>query len=111
MQLSKFEKDFEKLGIKAVSMTYDKNADIVKFAKKEGIKFPLLSDVDAQHVIRFGILNKDYEPGHRAYGIPYPGIFLVDDKGIIVEKFAEEGYRARPPWDMILERAKSMANR
>ena len=108
MQLSELEKDFEELGINVVGMTYDKNVDIKKFSKKNGIKFPLLSDVDAQHVIRFGILNKDYESGHRAYGIPYPGIFLVDDKGIIVEKFSEDGYRARPPWDKVLERAKSM---
>ena len=108
MQLSELEKEFDELGIKVISMTYDKNAEALKFSNKENIKFPLLADIEGEHAIRFGILNKDYKPGHRAYGVPYPGMFLVNKKGIIVEKFSEEGYKNRPPWDKVLESAKQM---
>jgi peroxiredoxin len=109
VQLSDLEQEFEEMGIKVIAMTYDKNAEMSKFSKRENIDFPLLADVDAEHAIRFGILNKDYEPGHRAYGIPYPGMFLVNKKGIIFDKFSEEGYRNRPPWEKVLERAKQMS--
>ena len=50
----------------------------------------------------------DYEPGHRVYGIPYPGIFLVDPNGVIQAKFAEESYRDRPDFANVLEAAANL---
>jgi peroxiredoxin len=55
-----------------------------------------------------GILNEDYEPSSRAYGVPHPGIFLLDPNGVIRAKFAEEGYRARPDFDSVLEAAANL---
>ena len=38
----------------------------------------------------------------RHYGVPYPGIFLVDAKGVIKAKFAGESYRDRPLFEDLL---------
>ena len=91
-------------------MTYDSATDAAKFHKEKNLTFPILQDVNAQHVKAFGILNENYEPGHPAYGIPQAGMFLVDEHGTIFSKFSEEGYKNRPPWDKVLESAAAMAS-
>lgn len=110
MKLSEYREAFEKLGIHVAAMTYDDHAVSRKFTEKNDLHYPILKDIDAQHVKRFGILNENYEPGHRAYGIPHPGMFLVDDEGIIRAKFAEEDYRDRPAFEEVLKVARSMVN-
>ncbi len=55
-----------------------------------------------------GILNTQYEPGHRAYGIPYPGIFVLDSSGTIRAKLAEEDYKVRPDFSLVLEAASAV---
>ena len=70
--------------------------------------FPLLRDEDTTHVTALGILNTEYEPGSRAYGIPYPGIFLLSPDGAVLAKFAEEDYRNRPDFDYVLEAARGL---
>ncbi len=99
---------FEEMGLAVVAMTYDP-VEMLKFVEEDqGIEFTLLRDEDVTHVDALGIRNPDYEPGHRAYGIPYPGIFLVDTDGVIRAKFAEEDYRDRPDFDIVLEAAANL---
>ena len=99
---------FEEMGLAVVAMTYDP-VEMLKFVEEDqGIEFTLLRDEDGTHVDALGIRNPDYEPGHRAYGIPYPGIFLVDTDGVIRAKFAEEDYRDRPDFDIVLEAAANL---
>lgn len=90
-------------------MSYDSNETSREFTERHGIRFPILADEKARHVLAFGILNEKYEPGHRAYGIPHPGIFLVDSDGMVVAKFAEEDYRERPDLNVVLDAARKMA--
>ncbi len=96
---------FEALGINVATMTYDPVATLAEAADEYQTSFPLLFDEDVKHFNAMGIRNLDYEPGHRAYGIPYPGIFLLDADGVIRAKFAEEDYRMRPDFSLVLEAA------
>ena len=89
-------------------MTYDDYPDALKFFKQNDLTIPILKDVNVQHVNSFGILNQKYEPGHWAYGIPLPGIFLVDKNGMIRAKFAEQDYRDRPDLENVLEAIRTM---
>lgn len=109
MQLIEITDQFEAMGISVVAMTYD-SVDMLKTVEEDqGIEFTLLHDDNMTHVNRLGILNDtDYEPGQRAYGVPYPGIFLLDADGTIQAKFAEEGYRIRPDFDNVLEAAAEL---
>ncbi|HIL95900.1 MAG TPA: redoxin domain-containing protein [Pseudomonadales bacterium] len=91
-------------------MTYDDYPDALKFHEQHELAIPILRDVNVQHVNSFGILNDKYEPGHWAYGIPLPGIFLVDKNGTIRAKFAEEDYKDRPDLENVLEAARAMVS-
>ncbi len=109
MQLIDLTEQFDAIGVSVVAMTYD-SVDFLKDVELDrGVEFTLLHDEAITHVNRLGILNTDYEPGSRAYGVPYPGIFLLDTEGVIRFKFAEESYRDRPDFEGILEAATEMA--
>ena len=109
MQLIDIADQFESMGINIVTMTYDSVDTLKDVEIDHGVPFTMLHDENVTHVNRFGILNTEYEPGQRAYGIPYPGIFLVDPAGIIRHKFAEEDYRDRPDFGDVLAAAAEMA--
>lgn len=102
MQLTEISDQIEAMGISVAAMTYDSVATLKTVQEDQDIQFPLLHDEEVSHVNALGIRNLDYEPGHRIYGIPYPGIFLVDADGVILAKFAEERYQDRPPFEDIL---------
>ena len=109
MQLTDIAEQFEVVGVSVVAMTYDSIETLQEVSEDEGIRFTLLRDEDITHVNRLGILNDtDYEPGQRAYGVPYPGIFLISSDGIIRGKFAEESYRDRPDFSDILATAANL---
>lgn len=103
--------EFLSLGIGVVAITYDSNRDSRKFSKQHKITFPILQDVDARLVKELGILNEQYQPGHRAYGIPYPGVFLIDASGKISAKFAEFDFKKRPLMNNILESARNISKK
>ena len=92
-------------------MTYDSLDITAKFTSQRKINFPILRDTDARHVKAFGILNINYAPGHRAYGIPLPGILLLDPDGVLLAKFAEEGYKDRPEFTLVIEAARQASGR
>jgi len=87
-------------------MTYDAQEIRAAFIAEEGLKFPLLQDIDAQHVNSLGVRNLEYESGSKNYGIPYPGILFVSASGEVLGKFAQPGYRERPDFAEILGSVK-----
>ena len=99
------------MGINLAAMTYDPVAMLKSVEEDQGITYTLLRDEGISHVNALGILNEDYEPGSRAYGVPHPGIFLISPDGVIRFKFAEEGFRARPDFADVLAAARQMSGR
>lgn len=97
MQLADWQDEFAALGVKVAAITYDPVETQAEFAQASGITYPLLSDQNVVAVTAFDVLNTEYEPGHRGYGIPYPGVFFIDRDGEVAAKFAVPGYRERPP--------------
>ena len=108
VQLIEISDQFEELGINVAAITYDSIEMLKTVQEDQGVEFTLLHDEDVTHVNAFGIRNLDYEPGQRPYGIPYPGIFLIDAEGVIKYKFAEESYRDRPDFAGVLEAAAKL---
>lgn len=74
------------------SISYDAVEILRDFAQRRGITFPMLSDPDSSIIRRFGLFNEQVPPDSRDYGIPHPGIFLVDAQGIVRERFFEDKY-------------------
>jgi hypothetical protein len=65
------------------------------FAERQHITYPLLSDPHSKIIRAYNILNETAKPGTPAYGIPYPGVYLVDRDGKVVSKYFENDYKDR----------------
>jgi hypothetical protein len=87
--------DIRKQGLGLIAISYDSPETLKKFADSRGIRFPLISDPASAIIRRFGILNEQQEAGTRSYGIPHPGTFIVDRKGVVTARFFEEAYQER----------------
>lgn len=100
--------ELEELGLPVVTITYDA-IDILKTVEEDqDVYFTMLHDEAVKHVDAFGIRNMDYAPGDFGYGIPQPGIMIVDTNGVILHKFAEENFRVRPDFADVLEVVRSL---
>ncbi len=108
MKLLEISDQFEAMGVNVAALTYDSVELLKTVQEDQDVKFPLLHDEEVSHVNAFGVRNLDYEPGHRIYGIPYPGILLIDSNGVIKAKFAEQRYQDRPPFEDVLEAAAEL---
>ena len=108
MQLQSHLESFQQAGIGVVALTYDSPELQQKFIDKFSITYPLLSDVDATSITNLGILNADYKPGDSSYGIPYPGVFVLNAQQQIVGKVFLEGYSTRVDADGVLAFARSV---
>ena len=65
------------------------------FIEAGDITYPFISDVDAATMIALGVLNENNSPGEPAYGIPHPGVFVVNTDNEIAGKIFIESFRER----------------
>ena len=84
-------------------MTYDDPAVLSVFASGLGLGYTLLSDRDGEYMGALGIRNEEFGPGHPGFGIPHPGIMLIDASRTVLYKAALENYRVRPPFDALFD--------
>ncbi len=97
------------MGWNIVGVSYDSPDTLQTFADTKSLNFPLISDENSATITSFGLLNSEYQPGSRAYGIPHPAIVFVRSDGIVAAVLREEGYRTRPPVDAVLSTAELVA--
>lgn len=95
IQLQASAADFAEAGIGLVAITYDPPQLQQAFIDRFDISIPVLSDVDALSFKTLGILNGQYRPGDSRYGIPYPGMIVIDTGGKVVGKLFLEAYSSR----------------
>jgi peroxiredoxin len=95
IQLQEHKSSFDQAGIGMVAITYDDPALQQAFVHKFDIQYPLLHDVETMTFKTLGILNEKYAPGDSAYGIPHPGIIVINRDGIIVGKQFLKAYSMR----------------
>ncbi len=95
MELAEHVGDFRKRGREVAALSYDPVPVLADFAARKRIPFPLLSDPESRIIRSFGLFNPEYPEGNIAHGVPYPGTFVIDAGGLVVEKSFEEGYVAR----------------
>jgi peroxiredoxin len=108
VKLNDIQDQFENMGIRVAGMTYDKPEIIKAFDQKWDINYPVLKDINHQHVEAWGIRNQEYGPGTFGYGIPYPGVILLSPEGEVLAKWAEQGYRSRADWSEVLTEAAAV---
>ena len=94
-------------------VSYDPEVALAEFADQYDITYDLLSDVGSVVIRRYGILNTVIDPGdERAwpyYGVPFPGTYVVDESGVVTEKFFSRHYATRTSPTTILDTALGRA--
>ena len=95
IELNEHAEQFTKLGYGLAAISYD-NTDILKtFADQKNISYPLLSDQKVQTMLAYGIVNSEYAVDSDHYGIPYPGVVVIDNKGKVIHRHFFKGYKKR----------------
>jgi AhpC/TSA family/Disulphide bond corrector protein DsbC len=84
-----------KQGLGVAALSYDSVGTLKSFADRHHITYPLLSDPDSTIIRAFDIFNETTKPGTLTYGIPYPGIYVIDAQGRVVSKYFEDDYKER----------------
>jgi peroxiredoxin len=111
--------ELRKSGIGLAVISYDSPQILSDFSKRQGITYPLLSDVGSTTIRRYGILNTVVEEAlgpngkdravladlqryatvtqasERLRGIPFPGTFMLDRQGRVTARFFEDYYWER----------------
>lgn len=77
------------------ALSYDSPELLKNFAARKGITYPLLSDPHSEVIRAFGILNDNFQPGQLPYGVPFPGMYIIDEHGIVRGKYFEEDHTER----------------
>jgi hypothetical protein len=94
-------------------VSYDPAPALASFADRYDITYDLLSDAGSAVIRRFGILNTIIDPGDQRawpyYGVPYPGTYVVDESGVVTEKFFNRHYATRTSATTILDKALGRA--
>ena len=104
MELQQNLDAIRKQGLGVAALSYDSIGTLKSFADRQHITYPLLSDPNSKIIRAFDILNETTKPGTLAYGIPYPGVYIVDAEGRVVSKYFEDDYRERVSTADILTR-------
>jgi peroxiredoxin len=111
--------ELRKNGLGLAVISYDSPQILADFSKRQGITYPLLSDVGSATIRRYGILNTVIEEAlgpngkdpavladlqryvtvtqasERFRGIPFPGTFILDRQGRVTARFFEDYYWER----------------
>ena len=95
------------LGLAAIS--YDSIAVLKAFADREHIGFELLSDPDSQVIRTYHILNETVDKASPTFGIPYPGTYVLNERGVVTAKYFEDDYKVRDTAASILLRQFGLA--
>jgi peroxiredoxin len=90
IQLQEYKAYFHAAGIGLVAITYDSPEAQQLFIEQHAITIPVLSDDQSMSFRTLGILDEDYQPTDSEYGIPHPGMIIIDREGVVAGKLFVE---------------------
>lgn len=102
-QLTRWQAVFDQLQVGVAAFTTDLPKAAAKFVAKTQAQFPVLWDRRGKLANQLRVRNRDYRPGHQAYGVPHPGIVYVGPDGTILGKLARRGYQNRPAFQTVVQ--------
>ena len=95
MELQSRYADITRQGLGLIAISYDSPDTHKRFTASRSITFPLVADLGSAIIRRYGLLNETVDPKSSLFGIPHPGTFIVDRKGVVVSRFFEDAYQER----------------
>ena len=106
IELNQQAKKFTDLGYGLAAISYDTQKVLQDFSTKQAITYPLLADQNAATMLSYDILNKQYLKGDDNYGIPYPGVVVINAKGRVTHKHFFQGYKKRVKFTELYQQLK-----
>lgn len=107
MELQSRAADLQREGLGIAAVSYDPVPVLAEFSARMKIGFPLLADPGSATIKRYGILNTTLDAANPLYGIPFPGTFIVDARGVVTSRYFESAYQERDTMSSILVRLGS----
>lgn len=101
VELNQWNDKFKQLGYSIAGISYDSTETLKQFSAEKQLKYPLLSDQANKTFKDYKVLNQDYQPGSKHYGIPYPGIMVISPQGKLEYKYFYQGYKKRVNVEML----------
>jgi AhpC/TSA family len=98
--------------IAVVAISYDPVVVLARFARERDITYPLLSDVGSVVLSRLGLVSDvtdadlaywGFERKERHGGLPFPGVLLLDEDGVVIERRFERSHRNRVSSGVLLQ--------
>jgi len=100
-------------GFEVFAISNDTVERLADFANQHSITFNLLSDEDSAVIRAFGIMNTLIRPDEgkhmRWYGIPYPGTYVADGSGTIIDKDFHQHHAQRLSGSALVHRVLGTA--
>ena len=102
------------------AISYDPVSALAEFADRNGIEYPLLADEGSRVIRSLGMLDEDLEAHHAQFGgqvrdeqrgVCYPGVFFLDERGIVTERRFQRNYRVRESGASLLSAVLDNAHR
>jgi peroxiredoxin Q/BCP len=102
------KKVYQKLGATVVGVSRDSVERHARFREKEGLDFPLVSDVDGKITEAWGVWREKSNYGRKYMGIAR-ATFLIDEKGKIAQIW--DPVRVPGHVDKVMAAIKELAGR
>ncbi|MBK9168486.1 MAG: redoxin domain-containing protein [Bryobacterales bacterium] len=102
IDLQEAVREFESERIPVFAICNEPVDVLAEFAQVERITYSLLSDSDASYIRTVGVLNTAVAADDPAFGMPYPGSFLINREGRVFEKRFHPDVRVREPMSSLL---------
>ena len=96
--------EIEKRGYRVAALSYDSPEILQAFTIKRHIAYTFLSDPKSEVIDTYKLRDPQYAQGSRAYGVPRPIIFILNNDGIIKAKLYEESFKVRPPVTAVISK-------
>ncbi len=96
------------------AVSYDPVTALADFAQRNEIDYPLLSDEGSRVISELGLLDEDLDTHHAAFGgqvrdeqrgVCYPGVFILDEQGVVTQRRFQRNYRVRESGASLLAQA------
>lgn len=102
LELNAEAESFKQAGYGVTAISYDSPEILRIFSQNNKLNYSLLSDQDVESFKALKVVNAQYSPGDRHYGIPYPGVIVVDNNAEVIHKYFFEGYKERVKFKQLL---------
>src|ERR1041385_4180951 len=108
IKLQRHRKEIEASGGQLVGISYDSAKTLKRFAEKQAITIPILSDADSKTIDAYGVRDTQTVPAKK--GVARHVTIIVDQKGVVRDKQFGVIFDERPGVNALVKALKDAQN-